>query len=186
MSSILKVSEIQDPTNGNTALTINSSGEIHSSGSVVQCQLQTRTIGNTGTDADITTQTLTTTPGLADATAINTVSITPKFSDSKILMQWSGMLHMNGSAGQGADVFFTKDDSNLLTSGGNRDSVAFLYKGSGATFELYGMHSAQLSFTSGQTTSMTLKVEINRYNTTGAIALKHDGTTTLTVWEIAQ
>lgn len=30
MSSILKVSEIQDPTNGNTALTIDSSGTVKS------------------------------------------------------------------------------------------------------------------------------------------------------------
>ena len=36
MSSILKVSEIQDPTNGNGALTINSSGHVHIPGSVVQ------------------------------------------------------------------------------------------------------------------------------------------------------
>ena len=28
MSSILKVSEIQDPTNGNTALTVDSSGRV--------------------------------------------------------------------------------------------------------------------------------------------------------------
>ena len=31
MSSILKVSEIQDPTNGNTALSINSSGTVSAS-----------------------------------------------------------------------------------------------------------------------------------------------------------
>ena len=36
MTSILKVSEIQDPTNGNTALSIDSSGRIHKSGLVLQ------------------------------------------------------------------------------------------------------------------------------------------------------
>ena len=36
MSSILKVSEVQDPTNGNTALTIDSSGNITTSGFVNQ------------------------------------------------------------------------------------------------------------------------------------------------------
>ena len=186
MTSILKVTEIQDPTNGNKAIEIDSSGNIHAPGTVVQCQVQTRTIGNTGSDADIESE-LISSSTLDNAFAMNTVDITPKFSTSKILMQWSGMLLIDGSgsAGGGADIFFTKDDSNILSSGGNRDAVGFLYV-SGTNTDVYTQQSCQLSFTAGQTTQMTLKAEVAAYSSNRTVRLTHDGTTTLTVWEIAQ
>lgn len=159
-------------------------GGIVAPGTLIQCQVQTRTIGNTSHDADIESVTISSTPGLDNATTLNTVSITPKFNNSKILMQWSGQLQLANASSHGVDIFFTKDDSNLLSSGGNRNSIGFSYKA--FTGEIYSMNSAQLSFTANQTTSMTLKVEVNRYNTTGSVGLQHDGSTTLTVWEIAQ
>jgi len=186
MAGILSVQKIQglasaaDPT----TVEISDGHVLKAPGHVLQCQVQTRTIGNTAHDADIESVTITSTPGLDAATLLNTVSITPKFSNSKILMQWSGQIQLGSSASHGVDMFFTKDDANLLSSGGNRNSVGFSYKG--FTGEIYGMHSAQYSFVANQTTAMTLKVEINRYNTTNSVGLQHDGTTTLTVWEIAQ
>ena len=59
MSSILKVSEIQDPTNGNSALTINSSGHVHIPGSVVQLAESSWTSAfstSSTTDVAVTTQ----------------------------------------------------------------------------------------------------------------------------------
>jgi len=185
MSSVLKVSEIQDPTNGNSALTINSSGNVHMPGSVVQCQVQTQTMGNSTSGADLAAVSVTSS-GLSNAYAVNTVNITPKFSDSKILMQWAGQFYIDGTQGGGADIFFTKDDTNLITNGGNRNAVGFVYTASQSDTDIYGMWSSQFSFTAGQTTQMTLKCEIAPYNANKDVYFQHDGTTTLTVWEIAQ
>ena len=192
--SLIKVGTIQGQTAGTdiqvpTGHKIQGvdTGSIYAPGTVVQCKVQTQTIGNTDHDADIESVSITSSPGFSNAYTINTVSITPKFSNSMILMQWSGQIRLSGAAAQGVEMFFSKDDANLLTTGGNRNAIGFRYKGSGNdNNEYYAMESAQYSFTSGQTTSMSLKVEINRYNTTGTIGLQHAGSTTLTVWEIAQ
>jgi hypothetical protein len=158
---------------------------LYAPGHVIQCQVQTQTVGNSSHDADITAQN-TTGEGFANAMTVNTVNITPKFSNSKILMQWSGQLYIEGSAGGGADIFFGKDGSNILTTGGNRNAVGFVYTASGADTDIYGQWSCQWSFTANQTTQMVLKVKIGAYNSNKSARLQHDGSTTLTVWEIAQ
>lgn len=180
MSSTLKVDQIQ-LADGSTP-TVKDLGL--EAGSVIQCKVQTRTIGNTGMDADITTTVVTAT-SVSGGFTLNTVNFTPKYSDSLILMQWSGMVQMYGSASGGGEMFFTKDDANLLTSGGNKNAVGFIYHNTGPT-EFYTMSSAQYSFTSGQTNQMALKVVATAYSSSRSIRFGHDGSTTLTVWEIAQ
>ena len=184
MTGIIKVDTIQN-NGGITGLTIDSSGNVHMPGSVVQCQVQTRTMGNSSSGADIAAVTASSS-GLGNGYTVNTVNITPKFSNSKILMQWAGQFYIDGSAGGGADIFFTKDDANLITNGGNRNAVGFVFTASGSDTDIYGMWSSQFSFTAGQTTQMTLKCEVAPYNTAKVVKFQHDGSTTLTVWEIAQ
>ena len=87
MSSILKVSEIQDPTNGNTALAIDSTGDIttlKAPGSVIQVH----TVGH-GTYQENNSSSYSDT-GL-------TGSITPKFSNSLILIVVSANVSTSGS-----------------------------------------------------------------------------------------
>lgn len=160
-------------------------GAMAAPGTVLQCQVQTRTVGNSSSDADIKAQN-TTGEGFANAMTVNTVNITPKFSNSKILMQWSGQLFIDGSAAGGADIFFDKDGSNLLTTGGNRNAMGFVYTSSSSDTDIYGQWSCQWSFTADKTTQMVLKVKIGAYNSAKSARLQHDGSTTLTVWEIAQ
>ena len=83
MSSILKVSEIQDPTNGNTALAIDSTGDIttlKAPGSVIQVQKVGHSTHQNNTSSSYADT------GLQG-------SITPKFSNSLILI----IVSANGS-----------------------------------------------------------------------------------------
>ena len=90
MTSILKVSEIQDPTNSNTALTIDSAGNVTagnlaSPGHVIQVVNATSTTG-----VEVSGSTL--------YTAVNpSVTITPSSSSSKILIMHNagGMVYSN-------------------------------------------------------------------------------------------
>ena len=89
MSSILKVSEIQDPTNGNTALAIDSTGDIttlKAPGSVIQAH----TLGH-GSNV--------TTTGSSYVDTGLTGSITPKFNNSLILIIVSANVSTSGSNG---------------------------------------------------------------------------------------
>lgn len=76
MTSILKVSEIQDPTNSNTAISIDSSGKALMPGHVVQVVSATKTSKFTTTSTSYTTIT-----GLS-------VTITPSSTSSKILVSF--------------------------------------------------------------------------------------------------
>jgi hypothetical protein len=180
MTSIIKVDQIQKADG--SVPTVKDLGL--EAGSVIQCKAQTQTIGNTGDDADITTTVVSAT-GISGGLTINTVNFTPKYSDSLVLMQWSGMVQMTGAPTGGGDIFFTKDNANLLTSGGNRNAVGFIFHSDGPD-DFYTMSSAQYSFTAGQTSQMALKVVAAAYSSSRSIRFAHDGTTTLTVWEIAQ
>ena len=112
MSSVLKVGEIQDPTNGNTALTIDSAGNIKNSGAVVQVQ-----------------QTATTTLSVVSSASFAAVgldvNITPKFADSKILITVCGCFGHTQDTYGGARLF---RDSTAIGGGddaGNRKGYSF-------------------------------------------------------------
>jgi len=85
MASILKVNTIQDATNSNTAMTIDSSGSVSIPGSVVQVA---RTyVASSGHISTASTSLV--------ASGIQ-CSLTPKFSNSLILVDFStGMTHSN-------------------------------------------------------------------------------------------
>ena len=163
-----------------------SAGFVAPAGSVIQCITNTATVGNAGGGGtDIQTLTISATGGFGTAISIQSLNITPKFSTSKILVQWTGQMRMNSTGAGGIQMFFGKDGSNLLTSGGNYDAAVFMYAGP-LMNDFYQSQSAQYSFTAGQTTQMTLDVRMNCYNTAAQINLSHDGLESLTAWEIAQ
>ena len=155
-------------------------------GSVVQVVTDQKTVGNSGHNADIRDLSISVTGGFSSSITIQSLQITPKFANSKILLVWSGQLRTNMSSGAGGvQVFFGKDGSNLLTSGGNYDSMIFRYSNNQLT-DQYSTETCRWSFTAGQTTPMTLDVRFSCYNTAATIFLSHDGVETLTAMEIAQ
>lgn len=103
MSSILKVSEIQDPTNGNTALTIDSAGNVASAGAVVQMQFASNS----------TAITITTNNSYVDVVTLN---FTPKFSTSKLFIMYTI---------QGVQV--GTNTNSRLTPRGVRDGSTYLW-----------------------------------------------------------
>lgn len=154
------------------------------SGTVIQCITDTKTVGNTGMDSDIHTLHITAVGGYSNAISIQSLNITPKFSNSKILVQWSGQMRMNSTGAGGIQMFFGKDSSNLMTSGGNANAAVFMYN-QAAMQSYYQAQAAQFAFIAGQTTQMTLDVRMSSYNSNAPILLSHDGLESLTAWEIA-
>ena len=88
MTSILKVSEIQDPTNSNTAISIDSSGNTFMAGHVVQ--VVSYNIGE-GSPAFTNSTTVSVTSG--QNVIIGSGTITPKHATSKILVTGFNMVH---------------------------------------------------------------------------------------------
>ena len=105
MASILKVNTIQDATNSNTALTIDSSGNVHGAGLTLQT-LE----GFTYTRVTSTSETFVDT-GCS-------VAITPKFSTSKIFVAYNVTMRFGHTDG-GRQALFRKIDSgsysNIIT-----------------------------------------------------------------------
>ncbi len=99
MASILKVNTIQDATNSNTAVTIDSSGNVSIPGAVVQIQNATLAGG-----ANTTTSTSFIDTGV-------TVNITPKFATSKIFIAVHQAMSLTASTN-------TRIDFRCIESGG--------------------------------------------------------------------
>jgi len=153
------------------------------SGTVLQVRTDLKTIGNTGDDADIQSTPITATT-FATGYTTNSLSITPYFSTSKILLMFNGMIEHSNATNQGFEVYFAKDSIQLLTSGGNKNANMFVYTGGTGT-QQYQPVSTSYDFIAGQTSSMILSVVITKYSGTGTVNLQHDGTHHLIVMEIA-
>jgi hypothetical protein len=96
MTSILKVSEIQDPTNSNTALTIDSTGFTNISNHVVNYAVVENAISST--------QTITAT-SFTDITG-TTISYTPKASGNTIIVNFVGNFRSYAPSGQDVLCYF--------------------------------------------------------------------------------
>ena len=120
MTSILKVSEIQDPTNSNTALTIDASGNAKIPGSVVQV------LRSKGTNSRYTVSS----SSWIEPDTNMYVNITPKFSSSILIAQLQGHVQIaNTSFGGliptvtvGATTVSMIEEQNA--SGGSADPFA--------------------------------------------------------------
>ena len=104
MTSILKVSEIQDPTNSNTALTINATGEVKIPGSVVQVVQAT-----TATSYSAITST-----SFVELSSDLRCTITPKFSDSLLLVMFHSMMYKSGSPNPWGVATIYRDGSDIF------------------------------------------------------------------------
>ena len=154
-------------------------------GNVLQVKTAKKTIGNTGTDADVQTVTISTYGGYSNAYQLLDLDITPQKSDSIILVRFTGMIMGTWASGDGGlNLFFGKDGSNLLTSGGDVNSIMFEFSTT-ALNAGYRAVSAEWSFISGQTTQMNIDVKVNNYNSSSSLWLQHDGSMHLTAMEIA-
>ena len=153
------------------------------SGTVLQVRTDLKTIGNSGDGADIESIQITETT-FATGYTTNSLSITPYFSTSKILLMFNGMIEHSTAAAQGFEVYFAKDGQQLLTHGGTKNANMFVYTG-GTSTQQYHPVSTSYDFIAGQTNSMILSIVISKYNSTGTVNLQHDGTHHLIVMEIA-
>lgn len=184
MSSILKVGEIQDPTNGNTALTIDSAGNIKNSGAVVQVQ-------------QTTTTTLSAVSAASFASVGLDVNITPKFADSKILITVCGCFGHSQDTYGGARLF---RDSTAIGGGsdaGSRPGYSFAIneRSADAPFEAY-MASYTFLDSPATTSQITYSLKLIKFYGTAITCNKsyndNDASygwrtmSTITVQEIAQ
>ena len=166
---------------------LNVGSGVHVPGHIIQVAYDLKTIGNTNHDADIQNFSINTgTAGNFDsAVIIQSLNITPKYANSKIILEWTGQIRTNmSSGGGGMQAFFGKNGQNLLTSGGNYNSVMFRYNATQLS-DQYQTEAARWIFTAGQTSQMTLDLRASCYNANTTIQLSHDGTSVLTAKEIA-
>ena len=188
MASILKVNTIQDATNSNTAMTIDSSGNINMPGSVIQ-------VVSTTTD---TTTTMTST-SFTEYSALNT-SITPKFSTSKIFVT------LNICVGNGHDDNYNQyrlnrngTDIGLGLSGQGGSAQATFSNNGPYTHAIYEIHSSSYSIldSPNTTSQVTYKLFARGYATGSRTILfnrpsnvddaqRSTTTSTMSLMEIAQ
>ena len=172
MSSILKVSEIQDPTNGNTALTIDSSGNMSSAGHVVQVvqeDVNTQYSAN-----NINTQTF-----------IRETAFTAKYANSKLIIMMNVGGCSNGGSGR-LEAACKVSTTSGGTSGTQIGKTQMALPGAGTSH--LGELNGTFEYTNTTTSTQYIKI----------VAYKHDSTTTwymgqyssssvgLTILEIAQ
>lgn len=180
MTSILKVSEIQDPTNSNTALTINATGDVNIPGSVIQV-VKRITNGGKGT----------TSSSYADIDQY--IDITPKFANSLILVSWSALFYVGGAAVGYATVFRTLTGGSAVNMYNNGDYDT--NSSTAALLQFYGGHttyfpgSIRFMDTTHNTTS-PIRYSVYLKNSDGAMQVYFppgsSDATTITAMEIAQ
>jgi len=163
---------------------VDMSNMVFPAGHVIQVVTDLKTVGNTSNGTDIESVTITAT-SFALGYTTNSLTITPKYSNSKILLMFDGQVSTTDVSGVGFEIFFAKDGNQLLNSGSNKSANMFNYM-SGTSTYLYWPTNASYSFISGQTTPMTLSIVITKYASAGPVFLQHDGTHHLIAMEIAQ
>ena len=169
MASILKVNTIQDATNSNTAMTIDSSGSVNMPGSVIQ--VVSSEIGASG---DIST----TSTSFVDTG--HSVTITPKFSTSKVLVTLMGGRMTYGTVNQ--------ISVNILASinGGSYADV-ILAVDLLTMNSTYGLNMATQKLHSPNTTGPVIyKTQFGSGNGAQQLYTSSNCVVTLTAMEIAQ
>ena len=176
MSSILKVSEIQDPTNGNTALTINSSGKMLSAGHIVQV------VEATGLSASAIS---TSSTSFVDATGYS-ITITPTSTTSKILLL--AQLNMQQDAGSNVNargyVNWSLSDNTELY----RNFIGS-YDNNATNHNIYQSVNMQVIHSPATTSATTYKIRIasdSSSNTCRIMGGNSDNQNSLIAMEIAQ
>ena len=171
--------------NGKNFATQDGTGEatVHSdvvfpAGHVIQVVSELNTIGNTTSDADIRDVTITGTT-FATGYTVNSLSITPKQTTSKLVLLHTGMVRVDGT-GASCDMYFAKNGNQILTSGGNKNAHGFVYHSSSTN--RYTQSSINDVITAGTEDSITISVVYSLYD--GTLRLQHDGSCSLIVMEV--
>lgn len=113
------------------------------------------------------------------------VSITPKYASSKLLVQITGNLNINAPAvaGVGAQLWIYRDGANA-NSGGNNSCATFIYNVN--TVDQYTSYSSSAYVNANSTNTTTFSLWAARWSSTETVRLGgHDGQTTILVMEIA-
>ena len=175
MSSILKVSEIQDPTNGNSALSIDSSGNVNSSGMVVGFARSIFSTGYSGSS------------GGEAYTNIN-ASYTPRFSNSLIYVSLNLSCGTTGAHGNYALKWKMRRGTSTSSTFLTQSRFGF-YPGPGnsAHQEMFGTLGMQAVDTPNTTSSVTYGIFIENIDgAPGWNVNSNTGYSTWTFMEIGQ
>ena len=170
MTSILKVSEIQDPTNSNTAISIDAAGKVTApnlvmpAGTVVQVVSMTSNLDTTFNTSSYTD-------------TAYTLSITPSSTSSKIFVLWAAEVTILGDTA----VWFN------LKRAGTQIVEPFVSAGNFGSSNQHGHGYSFNYLDSPATTSATTYLIQLKESGSGSVRLTGEGGTgSLTLMEIAQ
>ena len=173
-----------------TAGTLGSS-VVFPAGHVIQVQQQFKTITNTSGGGDHAQVTVTAT-AFSSGYKLHEFSFTPKYSNSKLLLQYDGQVQVSGGT-VGAEIYFARDNTNTGTNNGtktrtdgkgNKVANQFLYTDA-ANSNLYFPTNVCHMVDAGQNTAIRFLVIATSYDGDHVI-FQHDGTSVFTIMEIAQ
>ena len=202
MTSILKVSEIQDPTNSNTAMTIDASGKVTAPNLVMPAGSVVQVVQEYITDVHSYNAVITS----PVATAL-TASITPKSASSKILVMIQGSFSApdNNHVSQvlKRTIGGSTVDVGLATNSGNRPAntgtTSAQISDSGFADFQYALWNSVVQFldTPSTTSQVTYQLYFGGYTTTQIYLNRTKGdrtggtydprsTSSVTLMEIAQ
>jgi len=181
MASELHVDAIKH-SGGTSALTIDSSGNVHKAGLTLQ------TVYNSYSTQTVISNTANSPVGAATFTDTGlTCSITPKFSTSKIHIFTTQYLRINDQSGNpdvGAGFKFFRDSTAIYTSATHY--AFYHYDADGNENDFRGYNTIILQDSPSTTSSITYKVQASKYGD-GFVSAQHDGElSTMTLMEIAQ
>ena len=178
MASELHVDAIKH-SGGTSALTIDSSGNVHKAGLTLQ------TVYN-----NYSTMTVISNSSGASNTFVDTgltASITPKFNTSKIYILVSQYLRINDQSGNpnvGAGFKFFRDSTAIYTSATH--AALYHYDADGNENDFRGYNAIALLDSPSSTSAITYKVQVSKYGD-GYVSAQHDGElSSMTLMEIAQ
>ncbi len=177
MSSILKVSEIQDPTNGNTALTIDSSGNMASAGHVVQVAHHQWSNATTSTSTS-----------LADVTG-SSFTFTPKQASSKIWIMADVSITQTRTASNAFGTFEINVDGSVVKGAGDAYELGATYGGS-TSANIYQRAAKTVFIDATNTNAKTIKLQCitDDNSSSGQVRVNANSQfySNITVMEIAQ
>ena len=171
MASELHVDAIKH-SGGTSAITINSSGHVHSAGHVIQ----------------LVTNEYSTTTTISGSTYVDsglTCQITPKFSTSKIFIQCNMQFrvrHPSVDSGGGWKIF--RDSTEVKASAVNY--AIYVYEESSGGIDWRGWQAWNFLDSPSTTSQITYKVQLSKYGGGVFEAQNSSNTSTMTLMEVAQ
>ena len=111
------------------------------------------------------------------------LSITPKYSNSKLLVSGAVQVNVNGSmAAMGGGLALYRDGVNLTPSGGASGNFGFYYQNT--TGDMYQKLPFTFYLNANSTTTTTFVLYMRSWTGSAVAVNLHDGTTEITIMEI--